>query len=75
MQQLLERTTPQTVLDFPPVCGQCAYFMSASERVTAWGSVISRPSYCKLRAMADWDNTLTNSNSKVCSQYCEAIPF
>ena len=75
MPQVLTRTTVQTVLDYPPVCGQCRYFMPASERVTAWGSIIYRPSYCKLLAMADCDNTRTDHNDKVCSQYSEAIPF
>lgn len=75
MPDLLDRVATETALDYPPVCGQCRWFLSATERVTAWGSVIPVPSRCKLRAIADWGNTRVAHNDSACNQCEVVIPF
>lgn len=75
MQQVLDRATTQTVLDYPPVCGQCRFFVAARTVETALFGTQIRPSYCRLLAMSDCDSTRKVASDCVCNQYEEAIPF
>jgi hypothetical protein len=74
LTQILPAPSVATAPSYAPQCGQCRYFVPIRERITEFGLQI-RPSYCKLLAQADCDNTRKVASEKVCRQYEEFIPF